>query len=235
MVQVMMSSIKKRLIILVALVIFLVLNCFNSYSLSATDAVINAYKLVDVEQKELLHKSLKQIIENEWNLCIKRSFEKEKRIDILMNSKYENGKLVSKNYNYHISKVSTPSTLAAFIYCLDRECNTNGYEYDELNEDGINEFLQNGTLTLIAKIISKDENVERLVKSFVNYTDVVKKNIGKTIVGNDIYMSIEFGTDEDKKIPGMSVLHRGDLNYYIYNQYSRSDIIEYISNEGILK
>lgn len=86
MVQVMMSSIKKRLIILVALAIFLVLNCFNSYSLSATDAVINAYKLVDVEQKEQLHKSLKQIIENEWNLCINRSFEKEKRIDILMNS-----------------------------------------------------------------------------------------------------------------------------------------------------
>ena len=48
------------------------------------------------------------MIENEWSLCIKRSFEKEKRIDILMNSKYENGKLVSKNFNYHIGKVSTP-------------------------------------------------------------------------------------------------------------------------------
>lgn len=95
--------------------------------------------------------------------------------------------------------------------------------------------MQNSTLTLIAKIINKDENIERLVKSFVNYTDEVKKNIGKTIVGNDIYMSIEFGTDEDKKIPGMSVLYRGDLHYYIYYQYSRSDIIEYISNEGILK
>lgn len=230
-----MSSIKKRLIILVALVIFLVLNCFNSYSLSATDAVINAYKLVDVEQKEQLHKNLKQIIENEWNLCIKRSFEKEKRMDILKNSKYENGKLVSKNYNYHISKVSTPSTLTAFIYCLDREWNTNGYEYDELDDEGFNEFLQNSTLTLIAKIINRDENVERLVKSFVNYTDVVKKNIGKTIVGDDIYMNIEFGTDEDKRIPGMSVLHRGDLNFNLYTPYSRSDVIDYLLDEGILK
>ena len=231
----MISKIKRKMFFLIAFTIILIVNCFISYSNSETDAVIDTYKSVGMELKELMYKNLKQIIDKEWDIYINNDFEREKRIDILENSKYENDKLVSRNYNYYIGKISTPSTITAFIYCLDRECNMNSYEYYELTEEETKNVLQNNTLKLITNIINDDENVKGYIIYFLKNVNQMKKSINKTIDGDNVYINIEFDNEEDKKLLGMSVLNRGDLYYYIYNPYSHNDIIDYILKEDILK
>ena len=228
-----MNRIKNKFRILITIIVFLIFNCFNTYSNNETDVVINAYKSINKEQKELMYHSLKQSIEQEWITYLNNDFEREKRIDILKNSKYENNKLVSKNYNYYIGDVSTPSTIAAFVYCLDRECNMDGYY--EFTDEETNEFLQNKILKLITNIINKEESVKQYIKSFINNISEMKKTISKTIIENNIYINIEYDTENKQEIPGMSVLYRGDLNFYIYVPYSQTDIIDYIIEEGILK
>ena len=228
-----MNKIKNKFRILIIIIVFLTFNCFNAYSNNETDVVINAYKSINKEQKELMYKSLKQLIEQEWITYLNNDFEREKRIDILKNSKYENNKLVSNNYNYYIGDVSTPSSIAAFVYCLDRECNMG--EYYEFTDEETNEFLQNKILKLITNIINKEESVKQYIKSFINNISEMKKTVSKTVVENNIYINIEYDTEVKNKIAGLSILYRGDLNYYIYVPYSQSDIIDYIIEEGILK
>ena len=235
----MMSKIQKSIILFMAIIVLSTMNSFNSYCYSSAEAVLDAYNVVSNEQKELLYKNLKQIIEEEWAACIKDHFESEKRISILKNSKYENGKLVSKNYNYHIGKVATPSTIPAFVNCLDIECDMRDYWDSESTEDGKKQWLQNNTMSLVAKIINKDENVTNRIKQFVSYVDMIKKTVGQTIVGDNAYINFtydsQYSSDYDREIVGLSVLYRGDLYYYRDLPYSRHDILEFITKEGILK
>ena len=234
-----MSKIQKSIILFMAIIVLITINSFNSYCYSSADAVLDAYKVVGNEQKELLYDRLKQIIDEEWGLCIKDNFEREKRISILKNSKYENDKLISKNYNYHIGKVATPSTIAAFVYCLDIECDMRNYWDSDLSEDEKKQWLQNNTMSLIVKIINKDEKLINNIKQFISYVDMIKKTVGQTIVGDNVYISFtydsQYSSDYDKEIVGLSVLDRGDLYYYRDLPYSHYDILEFITKEGILK
>ena len=237
--QMMMSKFKNTIILFMSIIVLLTINSFNSYCYSSADAVLDAYKVVGNKQKELLYDRLKQIIDEEWAVCIKDNFEREKRISFLKNSKYENGKLISKNYNYHIGKVATPSTIAAFVYCLDIACDMRYYWDSDLTEDEEKHWLQNNTMSLIAKIINKDENVVKRIKQFVSYVDMIKKTVGQTIVGDNVYINFtydsQYNLDYDKEIVGLSVLDRGDLYYYRDLPYSHYDILEFIAKEGILK
>ena len=240
----MMNKLKIQiLIVLIVSVLFSV----NAYADNLGDRALKLYKTLSTEQKVMVYKSLNDIIEEEWGDFINKIYEREKRVNEILDSKYENGKLIINKRNYKLGNTSTPSTIAAFFrylnsYYNDRYANDDFY-YTESYEKTDLKFAED-FYGAINNILLKSNDVKACTKYFVERCADNKMDITETKTEDAIYINILYDTEPFKnynygkyavKILGYNTLERGDLNYFYIYSLKNDEFVEYLLNENILK
>ena len=237
----------KRTVVNVILIVYILISFTNNvYGQDYHKLFLNAYNTLSIDQKIIMSNNIKKNIDEHWSDCIKKVYNKEKRIEELLNSQYENEKIITNTFNYKLGKTSTPSSIAAFISIFDSSYNgIMNYEDDNsMEENEYEKKFYDNFYEIINNVLNNSSWLDTNVKSFIMHCDQSNKKISKVVDGDNVYINIEYDKTTEywngdlvekygKKVIGLDVTGRGDITYNFAYSFGNEELIKLLLKEGI--